>query len=184
MLPFTGLMTTTELSRTSSLTHRSERLPMRALAFAAALGTAAMGGVFYAFSSFVMAGLDRLPAAQAVAAMQSINITAVRPAFMAGLFGTAALCLLLAVRAVLSWGHRSSVLLLVGALLYLGGAILLTAGYHVPLNDRLARLDPNSAAAATQWHDYVRGWTLLNHVRAAAALGAAAAFIAAVRWLP
>jgi uncharacterized membrane protein len=153
---------------------------MRTLTFVAAVGTATMGGVFFAFSSFVMSGLDRLPPAQAVAAMQSINITAVRPAFMLGLFGTAAVCLVLAVRAVMTWGDRQALLLLAGSALYLVGAILLTAGYHVPLNDKLATLDPTSPSAAAQWHDYVRGWTTLNHVRAAAGIGAAVAFVGAL----
>lgn len=38
-----------------------------------------MGGVLYAFSSFVMAGLKRLPPDHGMTAMQSINVTAVRP---------------------------------------------------------------------------------------------------------
>ena len=58
------------------------------------------GGVFFAFSSFVMPALQRLPDAQGIAAMQSINVTAVRPPFMAVLFGTAALCLVLIVWAI------------------------------------------------------------------------------------
>ena len=43
--------------------------------------------------------------------MQSINITAVRPAFMLGLFGTAGVCLVLTVRGGLSWGDRRATLL-------------------------------------------------------------------------
>lgn len=152
---------------------------LRALIVLTAVGAGAMGGVFFTFSAFVMPALKRLPDAQGIAAMQSINITAVRPALMTGLFGTAALCVGLAVRAVLAWGDRRALLLLVGALLYLVGAIGLTAGYHVPLNDALAVLDPTSAASAHQWHDYLRNWTAWNGVRAAAALAAAAAFAAA-----
>ena len=55
-------------------------------------GCALVGGVFFAFSSFVMDGLGRLPDAQGTAAMQSINRSAVTPAFMAALFGTGAAC--------------------------------------------------------------------------------------------
>lgn len=156
----------------------------RSLTFLAAIGTAAMGGVFFAFSSFVMAGLARLPAAEGLAAMQSINITAVRPAFMTGLFGTAALCLALAVRAGTTWGDRRAALLLAGSLLYLLGAIGLTAGYHVPLNDALAKLDPHSAGAAGHWTHYVESWTRWNHLRAASSLAAAAAFTAALLIAP
>lgn len=154
---------------------------MRNLTLIAAVGTGAMGGVFFAFSSFVMAGLGRLPTPQAVSAMQSINITAVRPPFMLALFGTAGVCLVLTVRGATGWGDRRALLLMAGGALYLVGAIVLTAGYHVPLNDKLAKLDPNSAAAVGQWKDYLHHWTLLNHVRTAASLGAAASFIAALR---
>ena len=38
------------------------------------LGAAMIGGVFFAFSSFVMKALARLPSAEGIAAMQSINI--------------------------------------------------------------------------------------------------------------
>jgi uncharacterized membrane protein len=176
---FTDHMTTSQITRPLTV-RRAELLPVRNLTFIAAIGTATMGGVFFAFSTFVMAGLDRLPPAQAIAAMQSINITAVRPAFMLGLFGTAAICLYLAVRAVMTWGDRQALLLLAGAALYLVGAILLTGSYHVPLNDKLAVLDPHSASAAGQWHDYVRGWTSLNHVRTVACIGAAVAFVGAL----
>ena len=147
----------------------------------AVVGTAAMGGVFFAFSAFVMAALGRLPAPQAIAAMQSINVTAVRPAFMTALFGTAALCVWLGLRALPHLGERRSALMLTGALLYLLGTIALTGGYHVPLNDKLALLDPNAPASAAQWTTYLHHWTLLNHVRTASAIGAAAAFLAALR---
>jgi uncharacterized membrane protein len=146
----------------------------------AAVGCGLMGGVFFAFSAFVMAGLNRLPADQGVRAMQSINVTAVRPPLMITLFGTAALCVALVVRAALTWGGRRSTILLVGAGLYLIGVVMMTAAYHVPLNDVLAKVDPNSAAAVAKWQDYVRNWTAWNWVRAAAGVGAAVAFTLAL----
>jgi uncharacterized membrane protein len=150
------------------------------LTVVAALGCGAMAGVFFAFSAFVMSGLARLPAPQGVAAMQAINITAVRPAFMAGLFGTALACAVVAVWSVVTWDGRTSALLLAGSGLYLVGTILMTIGYHVPLNDRLAVVDPGSAGAAAHWAGYVEHWTRWNHVRAGAALAAAAALTAAL----
>jgi uncharacterized membrane protein len=48
--------------------------PLVALTVAAAVGCGAVGGVFFAFSGFVMPALRRLPAAQGVAAMQSIYL--------------------------------------------------------------------------------------------------------------
>lgn len=152
---------------------------MRALTLANALGCGAMGGVFFAFSAFVMPALGRLPASQAVSAMQSINVTAVRPALMTALFGTAVLSAGLTVSAFRSWGEPRSALLLAGGALYLVGTVGLTIGYHVPLNNALARLDPASAVAATQWISYLSRWTAWNSVRAAAALAASAAYILA-----
>jgi uncharacterized membrane protein len=148
----------------------------RALTLLALLGTGAVGGVLFAFSSFVMPGLKRLPSAQGIEAMQSINVTAVRPAFMTAFLGTALLCVVLTVRAFMTWGDRRAVLLLVASVLYVVGTIGLTIGYHVPMNDDLATLQPHSAAAAAQWADYVSHWTLWNHVRAGAALAATAVF--------
>jgi len=67
------------------------------LTLCAAIGYGTMGGVFFAFSAFVMKALRRLPTATGVAAMQSINVVALTPLFMSSLFGTAAICLTVAV---------------------------------------------------------------------------------------
>lgn len=58
----------------------------------AALGCAVAAGVLFSFSAFVMRALAGLPAPQGIAAMQSINLAAVRPWLMGELFGTAAVC--------------------------------------------------------------------------------------------
>jgi hypothetical protein len=50
------------------------------LAFAGALGSGLMAGAFFAFSTFVMRALARLPAAEGIAAMQSINVAAINAA--------------------------------------------------------------------------------------------------------
>lgn len=139
------------------------------LTLIAALGSALMAGALFAFSSFVMH-----------AAMQSINVSAMRPVFMAGLFGTAATCVALVVIAFVNWGDRETPLLLAGSALYLVGTILLTMGYHVPLNNALADIDPNGAGAAAHWTSYVSRWTAGNHVRVLAGLAAAAVFTLAL----
>ena len=56
-----------------------------ALTLGTALGCGTIAGVFFAFSAFVMKALHRLPAVQGIAAMQSINVVAITPAFMAAL---------------------------------------------------------------------------------------------------
>jgi uncharacterized membrane protein len=145
-----------------------------AVTLATALGCGLVAGVFFAFSTFVMPALKRLPAAHGITAMQSINELAVTPAFMTALFGPAVACLGLVVWAALSWGERPAALVLAGCALYLVGTIGVTIACNVPLNDRLATLRPQSADAADRWDEYVARWTAWNHVRAAAALAAAA----------
>jgi uncharacterized membrane protein len=139
-----------------------------------ALGCGLIAGVFFAFSAFVTKALARLPAAQGIAAMQSINVAAINPWFMTALFGTAAACVLLVVSALVSWHRPGAVYLLVGSLLYLVGAILVTIVCNVPRNDALAAVEAASADGPRLWAQFVDSWTAWNHVRAAAALAAAA----------
>ena len=153
---------------------------MTALTLVAVLGAALNAGVFFAFSAVVMPALDRLPPGGATAAMQSINVTAVRPAFMTVLFGTAALCLVLVVRAALHLGDRPSPWLLAGGALFLLGVIAVTIAANVPRNDALAALDPGAAGTAQDWVTYVREWSRWNHVRTVAGALAAGAFAMAL----
>ncbi len=139
-----------------------------------------MAGVFFAFSSFVMPAFDRLPPAAAIAAMQSTNVTAVRPLFMTALFGTALAVIAVVILALLRRDEYHLGLLLLGAGLYLIGAIALTAFWHVPLNNGLDLLDPNQPDAAARWHDFYVSWTPWNHLRAISSLAAAAALISAL----
>ena len=145
----------------------------------AAIGAGTVGGVFFAFSSFVMPALDRVAPERAIASMNSINDLAPRPPLMLPFLGTAALCGGLAIVAFRSWGSASATWLAVGCALFLLGPFLLTAVANVPLNDSLAEVHPHAADAAKQWRDYYDSWVPLNHLRAVGGIGAAAAFTAA-----
>ncbi|MBE9228522.1 DUF1772 domain-containing protein [Phormidium sp. LEGE 05292] len=144
-----------------------------ALKLFSALGCGLIAGVFFAFSTFVMNALSRLQPKEGIAAMQSINITAINPLFMIALFGTAATCLFLTVLSLLKWHQSSAVYLLVGSLLYLIGTVLVTIAFNVPLNDALAKVKPESIEGANLWARYLKDWTFWNHVRTLAALVAA-----------
>ena len=150
------------------------------LTFCAALGAALIAGVFFAFSAFVMTALARLPAAQGFAAMQSINIVVINPAFFLAFFGTAAASVLLVVTYLLGWHEANGIYVLVGSLLYLLGTILVTIMFNVPRNNRLAAVDPASADGVGVWAEYVPSWTAWNHARTAAALAAAASLTMAL----
>ena len=143
------------------------------LTMVAALGCGLNAGVFFAFSSFVMKALARLQPAQGIAAMQSINLVAVTPAFMAALFGTATAAVTVAVWALIDWDGGYGPYLLAGGACYLLGAIGLTTAYHVPRNNALAALGPESTEAAEHWTRYAAEWTRWNHLRAVASLAAA-----------
>ena len=142
-----------------------------ALTLAAGLGCGLNAGVFFAFSSFVMPALARLPPRHGVAAMQTINAAAVTLAFMLVLFGTAAVCLALTVWGIAEWGEGFGPYLVAGGALYLAGTLGLTVGYHVPRNDALAKVAPSEAELEPTWARYVSEWTALNHIRTAAGLG-------------
>ncbi len=154
---------------------------MFALKLVAILGCGIIAGVFFAFSTFVMPALARLKPQEGIIAMQSINITVINPLFMTALFGTAVICLFLAVFSVLKWHQPIAVYLLVGSLLYLLGTIAVTIAFNVPLNDALAKVDPSSVEGAGLWAKYLTNWTLWNHVRTIAAFGATTAFAIAFR---
>jgi len=64
--------------------------------FVSAIGCGLMGGVFFAFSVFVMKALTRLPPQAGIAAMQAINVTVLNPLFFIAFLGTAAGCFVLA----------------------------------------------------------------------------------------
>jgi uncharacterized membrane protein len=145
-----------------------------ALTLVAALGCGLMAGLFFAFSVSVMKALARLPSAEGIAAMQSINAAIINPVFLATFFGTAATCVLVMIASLLRSHDPAAVYLLIGGALYLVGTFLVTLVFNVPKNRALASVA--AAEGASLWADYLSKWTAWNHVRAAAALAAAASF--------
>ena len=90
------------------------------------LGAGLVGGVFLAFSAFVMKALAQLPAAQGVAAMQRINVVVLNPVFLGLFVGTAVLAGICVLAGFLPWGTPRSLLLLVAGTAYLVGAFGVT----------------------------------------------------------
>lgn len=142
-----------------------------------ALGAGLIGGVFFAFSSFVMRGLGRLAPGQGIAAMQAINVAVLNPLFLGVFVGTGVGCGVLGVAAVRGWGSPDAAYRLGAAALYLVGSLGVTGRCNVPRNDLLAALDPTDPRADELWRRYLREWTAWNHVRTAASLAAAALLV-------
>jgi uncharacterized membrane protein len=142
-----------------------------------ALGSGIMAGLFFAFSAFVMQALGKRPAPVGIAAMQSINETILNPVFFTVFFGTALLSLALAILALANWSDTGAAWRLAGALLYLIGAIGITLLFNVPLNNRLAKVAPDSPEGATLWTHYLKVWTAWNHLRTIGCIGATGSVI-------
>ena len=142
---------------------------------AAALGSALVGGIFFAFSTFIMQALARLPSAEGIRAMQSINVVVINPLVMGALFGTTLLSLVIALCVPTGWAGPLSHWFFVGALNYSIGTFGVTAFGNVPLNNQLERVRPEDGSEL--WQHYLRRWTLWNHIRTAAAILAALSFI-------
>ncbi len=148
---------------------------MRALTIASGVGAGVTGGVYFAFSTFVMKALRDLPPHDGLVAMQKINRAAPSPAFMTALFGTAVLCVVVGVDGLRHWDAPGSTTRTIAAASYLA-SVALTAAYHIPRNNALATLDPNSAASGAAWLRYATDWTRWNHVRAATCIVSTALF--------
>lgn len=123
---------------------------MRITIIGTSIGAGVTGGVYFAFSSFVMSALRRLPAREGLVAMQAINRAAPSPLFMSALFGTALVASGLAVLGIKRLGQPGSIGLVAGSAMYLVSTVI-TVAYHVPKNDALARVSPASTQAAELW---------------------------------
>lgn len=147
------------------------------LTFVAAIGSALVAGIFFAFSTFIMAALGRIPPEQGINAMQQINITVINPLFMLAFMGTGVLCLALGGSAFFRWDDPATKLIFLASAIYLAGVIGVTMMLNVPLNDALAAVQPATPEAAVLWTRYLSEWTFWNHVRTIAPLVSAALFI-------
>jgi uncharacterized membrane protein len=145
------------------------------------LGSGLIAGVFFAFSTFVMRALRKLPTHEGVAAMQSINVVVLNPVFLGTFVGTAGVGVASAVTAIVRWDMPGSPWLLAGGMLYVIGTFGVTMFGNVPMNNALASLAPASPEAADYWSKYLVGWTRWNHVRTIAAAGGMVAFAMALR---
>ncbi|CAN7642582.1 DUF1772 domain-containing protein [Variovorax sp. LjRoot290] len=155
-------------------------LPLTVLA---AVGSAVIAGLLFAFSTSVMKALSQLPPEQGMAAMQNINVTIQNPVFLGVFVGTAVLCGVLVLRALLHANDAATWWLLIGAAAYLIGTFGVTMVFNVPMNNTLARAEASAVVAAVQWPAYVGPWVRWNHLRTVMGVLAALSFtVAAVQW--
>ena len=152
------------------------------LTLAAAVGAGLVGGVFFAFSNFVMKALGRLRPSEGAAAMQSINITVITPTFMTALFGMGLVSLVL-----IGWGFADLDEPYAGWLHRRRGDLpdRRDRDRRAPITCRATtrsrESDPESDEGARVWSTYLAEWTRMNHVRTVSGLAACALFAVALQ---
>jgi uncharacterized membrane protein len=143
----------------------------------AVLAYALVGGVFLAFSDFIMRSLSRTGGTGGVEAMQVINREVFRWVFMALFLGMAALSLVIAGYAMTCLSGPPGTLILAAGIVYLVGCFAVTVMFNVPMNEALAGMDLSEDATRTYWTGtYLPRWTFWNTVRTLAC-GLAAALL-------
>ncbi|GAB6926528.1 DUF1772 domain-containing protein [Paenibacillus sp. JCM 10914] len=147
-----------------------------------AVGAGLIAGLFFAFSTFIMTALSRIPNEHGMSTMQSINTNILTPVFGLLFMGTALTSIVLTIVSFMRWGMPGSGYLLAACLLYLGGVIV-TMAFNIPLNDALAAAEPGSDAGNRVWKTYLVTWTAWNHVRTFCSVASLILFILAIREL-
>jgi len=157
-----------------------QQLIIPGLLWFCAIGCGLLGGLYLAFSTFIMTSLGRIGQVAGISAMNAINVDIVRSLFMPFFLGTTLVSAVLAGLAIFRWGEPGALAMMVGGIIYVIGMFVVTMIFNVPLNNALAAVDPSSADAASLWARYLKDWTFWNHVRTIACTGASALFIAAI----
>lgn len=142
----------------------------------AMLGTGLFAGFLFAFSNVVMPSLARQDAPAAIRTMQTINVVVENLIFGILLAGTTLLAIALGGFAIANLTMPAAPLLLAGSAAYLLVGVGATAIVNVPMNRRLARVDPIGHQAAEAWDGFVGRWVVWNHVRTVGSALATLAF--------
>ena len=151
----------------------------------AVLAYALVGGVFLAFSDFIMRSLSRTSGMGGVEAMQVINREVFRWAFMTLFLGMAAVSLFIVGWAATDLSTPASALLLLAGLVYLIGCFGVTVVFNVPMNEALAGMDLSSESTQAYWtNTYLPRWTFWNTFRTLACGLSAALLLHGLLWLP
>lgn len=145
---------------------------------------ATLGGVFLAFSDFIMRSLYLTSGSGGIEAMQVINREVFRWVFMTGFMGMALVSLGLGGYAAAFLKGPGTILLILAAVVYLVGVFGVTVGFNVPLNTALDGMDLTTEATRRFWSSrYVPDWTFWNSVRTVGCIASAALCLAAVTFL-
>ena len=149
------------------------------ICLAIGLSCALVGGVFQSFSDFVMRALVMAKPTSGIEAMQLINRTVFRSAFLAMFMALAPITFGLGVYAMIALEGFICVLIVTGAAVYLASVFLVTILGNVPMNNRLRDMSLHHEDTAAYWQVYGRVWTRWNHIRTLGSVAAALCFLIA-----
>jgi len=145
---------------------------------------ALIGGVFLAFSDFIMRSLAYTGGVGGVEAMQVINREVFRWIFMALFLGMAAVSVFVVIYSVTNPAGGPGTLILIGAVVYLLGCFAVTVFFNVPMNEALAGMDLTSDTTKDYWtNTYLPRWTMWNTIRTVACAVSAALVLIGLIWL-
>lgn len=153
------------------------------LAHFAVLAYALVGGVFLAFSDFIMRALSVTSGQGGAEAMQAINREVVHWVFMVLFLGMAPVSLLIAAYGAMVVGHGPGTVMMVAGLTYFVGCFGVTVFFNVPMNEALAGMEASAEATRDYWtRTYLPRWTFWNTVRTIACGLSAALLLFALAW--
>ena len=148
------------------------------------LAYALVGGVFLAFSDFIMRSLARTSGTGGVEAMQVINREVFRWIFMTFFLGMAAVSIVVSGYGAMSLETPAGTLITLSGLIYLIGCFGVTVAFNVPMNEVLAGMDPSADATREYWtNTYLPRWTFWNSVRTAACAVSSGLLLCGLLWL-
>lgn len=130
-----------------------------------ALWSAVVGGVFSAFSEFVMSALLGAAPECGVEAMQQINQKVIKTQFVLGILLIGPLSLFLAIHSIMVFEDSIQIMLVLAPIVYVPTVFLVTILGNVPMNNKLKHLNHKTIEAKIYWKKYGHDWTRLNHIR-------------------
>ena len=150
----------------------------------AILAYAFVGGVFLAFSDFIMRSLALTGGHSGLEAMQVINREVFRWIFMALFLGMAVVSLIFVGFGAFTLSGPSGTLILLAGLVYLLGCFGVTVIFNVPMNEALAGMEISRDTTRDYWLQvYVPRWTFWNSVRTIACAVSAALLLFGLLWM-
>lgn len=150
----------------------------------AILAYAFVGGVFLAFTDFIMRSLARTSGHGGVEAMQMINREVFHWVFMTLFLGLAVVSLVISAYGAIALPGPAGTLIMLAGLCYLVGCFGVTVFFNVPMNNVLAGMEMTGANTGDYWFQtYVPRWTFWNSVRTATCAVSAAFLLLGLVWM-